>query len=813
MNMSMRNRANRSTINGPWMPALLAGAALPLLITQPAFAQAGENASRNFSIPSQPLSDALTQFGRQSNLDVTADPDLIAGKSTAGVSGNLSAGEALSRLLAGTGLTFRFVSATGVTLERAPQAANGAIQLGPVRVEGSGASSIPTSLTDLDDPSRSPVHGYVVRRTMVGSKTDTPIVEVPQSISVVTAEEMQDRNVQSVVEAVQYTAGVQVSNFGGNEIRNDWIVVRGFDIKPSGDFRDGMAQVYYDQFRVKTPAYALERIDVIRGPASVLFGQIIPGGLVNRITKRPTLDPVREVQLQIGSYDRYQAAADFGGAIDGEGKYLFRLTGLARDSGTQDRYDADHRYNDDSVYIAPAFTWAPDENTTLTLMAHYQHDSNDGESRPVYPTRSLVGDYSFDRNIRDVYSAGYLFEHRFGEGFTVRQNARFTTGEIELRNLYRLGMVNDHTVSRYALYSKQQADFATIDTQGEARFTTGAFDHTLLIGLDYRHLWGRMWYRNGLAPDLDLNDPVYGQTIALPDAAGTWLDQSERRRQVGIYFQDQISFADKWVLTLGGRQDWAKNRIADHLANTTTHVKGDKFTWRAGLTYVSPSGIAPYLSYATSFEPQSGSDFFGNAFVPTTGEQYEAGIKYQPPGANSLLTLAVYQLTQQNVLTLDPDELHPGFSVQTGEVRARGVEIEGKAEILPNLNVTASYTYNDIKVTRSNNVDLGKVPTTTPRHLASVWASYTFDNGSLRGLGAGLGARYMGETYANNINTIVNDDYVMMDANVHYDWGNWRLAVNANNLFDKETVVCRNSAINCRYGVARTVIGTLSYRF
>jgi len=787
---------------------LLAGGA----VVAPATAHA--QGTQSYDIPAGPLATALNRFVETSGVALVYDSALTNGLSSPGLKGSFSTAEALSRLLSGSGVTYRQTGPGAFTLERAPQSADGTIQLGPVRVEGESAGRSATNSPNFEDRAfRSPVRGYVAHRTTAGVKTDTPIVEVPQSISVITAQELQDRNVQSVTEAVQYSAGVQVNNFGGNEIRNDWIVVRGFDIKPSGDFRDGMAQVYYDQFRVRPPAYALERVDIIRGPASVLYGQIIPGGLIDRITKRPTAEPLREVQLQIGNFDRYQGAADFAGALDADGQFQFRLTGLIRNSGTQDKYDKDHRYKNDTLYIAPAFTWAPDDATSLTLLAHYQRDDNDGESRPVYPTRFLVGDYTYDRNLRHAYSIGYLFEHRFSDSLTIRQNARFTTGDIELRNLYQLRLTGPRTLARYALHARQEADFGTIDTQVENKFSTGALSHTLLAGIDYRHLDGTSWYSNGTAPDLDLLVPVYGQTIPLPGAAGTWLDQKERRRQTGLYVQDQISFADKWVLTIGGRQDWAQNRITDHLTGTTTTIKGDKFTWRAGLSYVSPQGLVPYVSYATSFEPQAGTDFFGNPFVPTSGEQYEIGLKYQLPGGNALITASVYQLTQQNVLTPDPDDLHPGFSVQTGEIRARGFEIEGKAEPVRNLDVIASYTYNDIEVTRSNSTNLGRVPTTTPRHLASLWANYTVDSGPLNGIGFGLGGRYHGKTFADNLNTIVNRDYVMVDANVHYDFGTWRLAVNANNLFDKETVVCRNTAINCRFGAERTVIGTLTYRF
>ncbi|OZI23953.1 TonB-dependent siderophore receptor [Bordetella genomosp. 9] len=660
------------------------------------------------------------------------------------------------------------------------------------------------------NPVTGPTSGYVATDSMTGSKTNTPLSEIPQSISVVTQQEMRDRNDLSVAQAVQYVPGVQVNNFGGNDVRNDWIVLRGFDAKISGDYRDGLSQMPYDQIRMRMDPYALERIDVIRGPSSVLYGQVAPGGIVNRVTKRPTAEPFGDIGIQFGSWDRQQAQFDLGGPIDKDGKYLYRLTGIWRDAGTQDKYGSGHRYPDDLGYIAPAFTWQPDADTSFTLLTNWQHDRTGGESRPVYPTHTLVGDYDFNKYDREQYSIGYQFSHRFNSLLTVRQNARYQKGWLDQRDLYALRMLPDgHTISRYALASKESADSFVVDNQAEWKFQTGPAAHTLLTGIDYQFLDGQQHYRQGTAPTLDLDNPQYGLNIPYPSDAGSIIDLKQVSRQMGLYVQDQVKL-DKWILTLGGRQDWARSNSQDRLAGDATRQDDDAFTGRAGLGYQFDNGVTPYVSYSTSFLPQAGAAKDSTPFRPTKGEQYEVGVKYQPPGGNSYVAVAVYDLTQKNVLTTDPTDVN--FSVQTGKIRSRGIELEGKANLTRNLDLLASYTFNDIRVKSSNNpAEEGNIPIVTPEHMASAWLNYTLPSGLLRGLGMGAGVRYIGKTYADVANTITNDDAVLFDAGLHYEIRGWRLGLNVINLFNKETIVCRNNTLNCRYGQERTFVGTLSY--
>jgi iron complex outermembrane receptor protein len=665
---------------------------------------------------------------------------------------------------------------------------------------------------DLAEEESGQVNGYLVQNTLTGSKTATHLLEIPQSISAVGAQEMQDRGAQTVSQVIQYMPGVQISNFGGAEVRNDWIVLRGFDAKITGDYRDGLSQLPYDQIRARTDPYALERVEVIRGPSSVLYGQVAPGGLVNRLTKRPTAEAFGEVVLQGGSFDRRQVGFDIGAPLDNDSKYLYRLTGILRDAGTQVKYDGNHRYKDDLGYIAPAFTWRPNADTSFTLLTSYQRDKTDGESRPVYPTRVPVGDYSFNKYDRAQYAIGYLLEHRVNNALTLRQNARYQHGKLDQRDLYNLRLLSDgHTISRYALVSKESMDGVVIDNQIEYKFDLGRVSHTVLTGLDYKFQDGQQWYRQGLAPNLDLNNPVFDQEVPYPSPANTIIDQKEINRQLGIYLQDQIMMG-KVLVTLGARQDWARSSSDNRLTSVTIRQQDKAFTGRLGLSYLFDSGVTPYVSYSTSFLPQSGVSMDSTPFKPTKGEQYELGVKYQPPGSNSMVALSAFHLTQRNALT--PDPRNTNFSVQTGKISSRGIELEGKANLISGLDLVASYTLNYVKVNKSNNpTEVGNTPIVTPRHMASAWVNYTLPDTVLQGLSIGAGVRYIGKTYADAANTIENKSSLMVDAGLHYQMRHWRFAVDATNLFNKETIVCRNNTMNCRYGLERTLIATAAYRW
>lgn len=790
---------------------LLGGAALTALwmAAAPALAwaedapQLAQATQKTFAIPPQLLSSALTSFGRQAGVQLSVDPDLVAGRTSAGLSGAMSPAEALSRLLTDTGLTFRFTAPDTVVLLRAAGSADGALQLGPITVEGSAAAPAETAW--------GPVSGYVATRSAAGSKTDTALAETPQSVSVIGRQEMTDRNVQTVTDALRYVPGVFTQPHG-EDGRYDRLSIRGFDSYQQGDYRDGLRQMGNNFVLFRTEPYGLERIDVLRGPSSVLFGQNSPGGVVNRISKMPTADAVREVELQGGTFNRMQGAFDFGGAATKDGTILYRVVGLARDSDTQFEFNSKDSVADDRRYFAPALTWKPNADTSVTLLAQYLED-HAGIGR-VYTdaqgnaTHVLVGDPDYNTFDQTQTTAGAMVEHRFNDALTARSNVRFGRVDVEYRFLDQRSAVVGTSLPRYASSIKEGQDSFATDNQLEGRLVTGPLRHTLLGGLDYqRNSWsGDEW--RGLAPNLNLASPSYGGLSISPLSIHA-TDSHQVVDQIGVYGQDQIKLGDEWVLTAGGRQDWADTTTDNHLTAKSTKTSDDAFSGRLGLTYLSPIGLAPYVSYSESFMPVTGTDARGNPFKPTTANQYEGGIKFQPKGSDAFITASVFELTQQNVSTTDPS--NTSYKVQTGEVRSRGFELEGKANLAPGLGLIASYTHQDVEVTKSNDGNVGKRPTVVPDQMASLWLDYTLQSGSAEGLGFGSGVRYTGDTAANATNTQENPSSTLFDAEVHYDLDGIRLALNATNLFDKQVAICDSGS--CYWGSERTVIGSVRYRW
>jgi iron complex outermembrane receptor protein len=295
------------------------------------------------------------------------------------------------------------------------------------------------------------------------------------------------------------------------------------------------------------------------------------------------------------------------------------------------------------------------------------------------------------------------------------------------------------------------------------------------------------------------------------------LGTKQEQAQYGLYLQDQVKF-DRLSLLVGGRYDRAMTRTRDLNSGRLTKQDDSATSGRVALMYNFASGFAPYVSYATSFEPVAGTAFGGVPFEPTEGEQYEAGVKYEPPGTDAMIQAAVYQLTQTNVPTADPNNV--GFQIQTGEIRARGFEVEARATVMEGFDLIAAYAYTNAEVTESNGADLGKRPTVMPRHLASIWAHHTVNSGHFAGLGLGAGVRYVSEGAGDPANTFFTPGYALVDAAISYDFGaknaslkGLKLQVNAQNLFDKEYVSGCYALTQCSFGLRRTVLATLSYQW
>ncbi|RJF74327.1 TonB-dependent siderophore receptor [Rhodopseudomonas palustris] len=667
-----------------------------------------------------------------------------------------------------------------------------------------------------------PVPGFVPSVSASGTKTDTKLIETPQSISVVSRDNLDARGVDTIAQALQYSAGVAVQT-GGADPRYDQARIRGFETNGFSNYRDGLRDIgngsaYFSVFR--NEPYGVQRVDIVKGPSSVMYGQSPPGGLIDLISKRPTEQAFGEVVGLVGSADRLQGAFDVGGPLDKDKSLFYRLTGVLRDSDAQIAKFSD-KVKDDRAYIAPAITWRPTNDTTLTILSDYQHDVT-GNAFPlsVATVRGgkvvkmsalplFLGDPSYNTFDQTQYRIGYQFEHRFSDDLIVRSRARYGHVDLEYRYLTFAGTPLD-TQTMYPRVSRrvfETSDSFNTDNHLIAKTWTGDLQHTVLAGMDYQAFELSNKQYNGAAPSLSRINPVYGQAVAMPTTLAQSFNQT--LNQAGLYLQDQIKWQN-WLLTLGGRFDQAQQDTLNRITGQPQISNDTSFTKRAGLTYLFDSGVAPYVSYSESFMPTAGTQFTGEAFRPTTGKQVEGGLKFQP-NRDLLFTAAAFDLTQNNVLTADPNNLN--YSIQTGQVNSRGFEFEVLAKPVAGLNVVASYTVLDMKITESNNGDVGKVPLQQPRNMASAFADYTLQSGPLAGWGLGAGVRYVGESYMDAANTLTNDAYTVFDAGLHYRQPKgMNFALNVKNIANKDNLLCTVTG-GCQYITPRVITATASYRW
>jgi iron complex outermembrane recepter protein len=679
------------------------------------------------------------------------------------------------------------------------------VTLDELQVFGSRSGPSPQS----PESPTGPGNGYVAARSLVGTKTDTPILETPQSVSVVTKQQIQRQGAQAVSQALAYSAGVQTEPFG-NDARYDVFIIRGFAASQFGNYKDGLRQGngVYAYFR--NEPYETERIEVLRGPTSVLFGANDPGGLVNLVSKVPTAQPFHEAGPDIGTYGRYQGRFDVSGPAGEADGVLYRVTGLVRQSGTQIP-----RTPDDRISLAPAATVRLGDATTLTVLGEVAR--NHTTMWPFFyrgPTGTItrigLSDPNFDRFDQSQYQFGYRLESRPGGDVVVRQG--FRVGGVDfLGNLVDgMGLAsNGSTLNRYAEQIREHLSVVTVDNNVQAGFETGPLIHTGLIGLDYFHQDTAKRELYGTAPGLDLRNPVTAPYPYALSQMGSLTGQS--LQQVGLYGQDQIALG-RFRLTAGLRQDFASLNTLDRLTLKEAQTNPSALTGRVGLTYLFDNGVAPYANYATSFLPQGGTQSprrGSTPFEPSEGESYEVGVKYQPVGMNALFTASLYDLTKSNVQTPDPQD--PRYFVQTGAITVKGAEFEGVFSLGDGFSGIVSYAHTDARVTKSNGADRGKVPVGVPLEQAGLFLDYTVPSGELAGFGGGAGLRYTGRTKADPVNTQTNPTLTALDLSLHYEVPAVRFAVTARNVADQRRGICTSGF--CRLSLGRTLLASVSVQW
>ena len=681
----------------------------------------------------------------------------------------------------------------------------------PAQPASSVQRAVNGTLPDVNVPgpreaANSAVNGTIARRSATGTKTDTSILEMPQSLSIITREQLELQGSSNIDEAVRYTSGTLGGAFGA-EPRSDWVLVRGF--RPAM-FLDGLAlpePTWGGQIRPEP--YLLERVEILKGPGSVLYGALPPSGFINSVSKRPSAVSVNEVGFELGSFNKKQLTADLGGKLDADGAVRFRLVAMARNSDTYVDFDKDDRYA-----IAPSLLINFSPSTSLLISTQLQRAASgaaggylpaDGtlfkNPNGTIPATRYSGEPGFERYRKESASFGYELSHRLNDAISLRQHLRWMDFSIDNRTVFPFGLQADRrTLSRYVWTPRDDITTFAVDNQAEFAFATGAVRHTLLTGLDYRNarLESRAAFDYDTAPSLDIMNPVYGRPVNTPaDSSHT----VQRQPNLGVYLQDQARLG-RWGATLSVRHDRVKTETVDLIAGTAGAQRDRKSSLRVGLNHVFDNGVAPYAAYSTSFQPIVGTDYFKRPFVPTTARQVEVGVKYRPPDNRMLLTAAIFDLRQKDVPSLDPDPSHGLATVQQGQIRSRGLELEARMRLAASLDVIGAYTYIDAKV-----LETARPVFHQPRHQVQAWTNYRFPADSMPGLGIGGGVRYVGGSYAyaaDDGGRVDTRGYTVFDLQAQYDVGQWRFLATVSNVADKTYVAGCHAAAWCFYGYPRT---------
>lgn len=676
-----------------------------------------------------------------------------------------------------------------------------------------------------------PVEGYVAQRSGSATKSDTPIAETPVSISVVTADQITDQDAGSVAEALRYTPGV-FSEYRGTSNLHDETSIRGL-----GD--RAFAPKYLDGLTIGSASmgqldpYYLERVEVVKGPASLTYGQVVPGGVITQFSKRPTEAGGNEVVLSLGSDDYARVSADLQGDLDEAGRLSYRLVASAWKKTLQDDLEQNR------VLFAPSLTWEASEATKVTLTALYQNEPDAGWrgflplSGTLEPTEigleidkdflSYAPDY--DNVERETWALGYEVEHEFENGMTLNHRLRGTSIDATQQGVGLWSHVSDDG-SSFPLYVFENSDDVeqlAVDTYLSGEFATGGAEHSWLAGFDYLYSHSDASYArdDGATFTFDFADKDY---ITSAEANSVSLDAytsatETTLRQTGIYLQDQIEIGN-WRVLLGGRYDWTETTIDDSYAaswgsgSSNDSYEAEAFSGRAALAYRFDNGVMPYLSYSTSFEPVTELDDDGDAsFEPTRGKQWETGVKWASSDGNVLLTAALFDIVKDNILETDT-VAGVSETKQIGEIRSRGFELEAHAKVNDRLSVMAGYSKAD--PTYETGEYEGNQLHVTPLETASLWMKYAL----VDGLDMSLGLRHMGKTWGDQENTIELPDYTLVDLGLSADLGQFsdsyeglRARINVSNVTDERYVTSCAFGRYCWFGEGRTVTASLSYEW
>ncbi len=779
-----------------------------LAIVPPLKAQPGQSVVP-FNIPAGDLDACLNTLAVQADITLSFAPELVTDRSSKGLSGRITLEQALERLLQGTGIVHRFLSESTVILEQGKDLSGNEYDLRTV------------NLADL-------LVTVIYRNTATKSAL-TP-EETPQGITVIDRELLEMRGADSINDALRYVTGVHSELRGGAVTRMDQFTIRGF--QNYQNCYDGLQLLYNDwNLQPQVDAFAVEQVEVFKGPTSVLYGNMPPGGLVNLIAKSPSNDPLHRIRFSTGTHAFKEAGFEFKGPIADAENVSYSLVGLGRKKDGQAATSEEERY-----LFAPSVEWQATDRTLVNFNIYYQKDPSAG----IYNTLPAIGtvlpstygelsadafggDANWNTFNREVAMAGFKIDHNFSEHFEFFHNLRYIDADMYQENTYNTGCDHDGQIlNRRAYLTDEKSRGLVFDNQFTLKFDTAEIKHNLLFGQDYLFLDSDIIYEDALAPSINLYSPdhylINRSTLDFV-ASGYSSEFNIEKKQIGFYIQDQIRWG-RLILMAGGRHDCYEQTETGikYGASVNNKTDQDNLAFRYGLLYELGYGFSPYLSYAESFEPVAGSDRHGNKFDPSTAFQYEGGIKFEGMEKRLKFTFSAFQIIKENDLTRDPNGTAYD-QIQTGETRSRGFEFDLSFHATSNLSLFCNLTQIDMEITSDNNGLEGKTPIWVPDQTASVWVDYRMPAGIFRGVDLGLGVRYVGKTMLDAANTQTVPDYTLMDLSLSYNlgalgpaWSGMNIMLLVTNLFDKHYYSAYDQT-NVWFGEERVVKFGFEYEF
>lgn len=665
----------------------------------------------------------------------------------------------------------------------------------------------------------------------VSAKSETALIEIPQAISVVSADAIKDQQITRLADALKGVAGVSKSSTYGFY---DAYVIRGYDAAYGSVYLDGLTET--NAAGANNELAGLQSVEVVKGPASALFGASPLGGVVNLVSKRPQRDPFLEVTLSTGSFNRKEGSVDANAPLDASGSLLGRLNVLYRDTDDFVRFSGENR-----LFVAPALTWQIGERTQVTFLGRFQRDRDHPWSPytaygTILPSAygELPMDFSIqrsgDRNVRsdlDRSQVGWVFDHAFNDVFAFTQTTRYSHTKTAWNNWvfsdafvdssFIDGVQQGHILGLYVYGPYRQIDKdLALDSRLTAKIGGGRVRHRLMLGIDYRS--NRNHQSEGgsnfdiTQNSLDILDPDYGAPL-IHDPTNIHTSES-RTHNAGLYLQDHVSLDERLFVTLGGRWDRTNSDGArDHA-----------FSPNVGVNWFVTKGVALYANAARSFTPQFGwvTTVNGERLPPETGRNIEGGVKIGTPDDTLGAMVSVFQLTRENVAVSDPD--FPLYYVVTGQQRSRGLEVEGTWMPTPAWTAQLAYTLLDARITRDTSIPIGTQLSNVPRHNLYLYGKYVIQDGALRNLGFNASVLYNSSKNSSLYEADINGDgeleaaarlpaYTVVDVGLSYELAGWQGRLELNNVFDRRYYPDANDFTRVTPGEPRNWRMSLSKRF